>query len=205
VSCHRDRAFQQAQRDTWLKDLCVTDHKFFLGRPSDQPEADEVFLDVNDSYQGLSLKTQAICRWALDNDFDYVFKCDTDTVVNPWEFVFNDFQNYHYSGGFNEDVVPAFSSEKILFASGGAGYWLSKNALTIVANAASIVTAAEDVFVAAALRAEKIFPMWNSGYRWRPGETIDKFVISLHLSSALQKKYEPALMYEYYQKIKDTL
>jgi len=223
LSClaHRDR--QRAQRDTWLKDLSLlrsdfaVEHRFFLGKPVDQPEDDEVVLDVDDSFQpaangflvnkdgqGLAHKTRAMCRWALGRDFDFTYKADTDTLVNPWGLMSSGFQNCDYMGGSN--AAPAFpgSDDIVPFASGGAGYWLSKRALAIVANS-EIRTDAEDVFVAVALRDVGISPVWHSGYRWFPGDVADKNMVSLHFSSALKpvRKHEPAAMYGYYRRIKE--
>jgi hypothetical protein len=210
-SCVNDWGKHRAQRDTWMKDLNLLgiEKKFFsVGVGFGNPE-DEILLGINfdDSYEALSLKTWAICQWAAERDFDFMFKADTDTVVSPQNFIFSGFQSHDYSGGFNEDTMPIalrdrFGGGTIQFASGGAGYWLSKKALTIVANSDKIVSCAEDVFVASNLREHGILPAWNSGYRWRPGETVDKDVITLHLSSALQKKYELSMMYEYYDKIR---
>lgn len=209
-SCFKDRLKHQAQRDTWIKDSYAgLRQKFFMGNVGYSPIEDEIFLgsDVDDSYDFLSVKTRAICQWAAERDIDYMFKADTDTLINPREFLFSNFQKYDYSGGFNEDVMPIglqsrFGAGTIQFASGGAGYWLSKKALTLVANSDKVVSCAEDVFVAAVLREHGIFPSWNSGYRWRPGEKVDKDVITLHLSSALQKKYVPADMYAQYEQLK---
>src|ERR1700676_481176 len=127
-SCHAHRSRHRAQEETWLRDLSVEDYRFFLGRnPSPSfRETNEVFLDVDDSYEALSLKTQAICRWASERDFDYLFKCDTDTVINPVNLMASPFANSEYLGGHNEDIVPVFSPNMIQFASGGAGYFLSK-------------------------------------------------------------------------------
>jgi hypothetical protein len=202
-SCHRDRDKHQAQHETWLKDLFIVEHKFFIGWPLAQSlEEDEVQLTVDDGYGDLSVKTQSICRWALAHDYDCVFKCDVDTLVNPYRFLFSGFQRHDYFGGENADVnVSGFEPERIEFCSGGAGYWLSKKALTIIAEAGSIKTAAEDVFVAHALKEAGIRPVFHQGYRWHPGAAMDKDTVTLHLSSALQKKYVPEMMYEYYQKI----
>lgn len=206
-SCFQDRVKHQAQRDTWMKDLYGVEKKFFIGDVVDKLEKDEEFLGVDDYYQALSLKTQAICRWAAERDIDYMFKADTDTLINPREFLFSNFQKYDYSGGFNEDTMPTklqgrFGGGTVQFASGGAGYWLSKKALTIIANSDKVVSCAEDVFVAAVLREHGIYPSWNTGYRWKPGEKVDKDMITLHLSSALQKKYVPADMYTQYEQLK---
>jgi len=201
-SCQKDRGKHQAIRDTWLKDLCVTEVKFFMGcvpTTIDAPLDDEVLLPVDDFYEALPFKTQTICRWALRHDFDFVFKCDTDTLINPWELVLSAFTpTWDYMGGENEDDSPY---GRIQFASGGAGYWLSKKALTIVAEAASIQTQAEDVFVAHTLKEAGIRPVFHQGYKWRPGAAIDKDTVTLHLSSALQRKYIPEMMYEFYEKI----
>jgi hypothetical protein len=209
-SCCRDRdaGLHKAIRDTWFKNIAVTDKRFFLGGPSshnllNDNAVDETTLGVQDSYEELSQKTQAICQWALEHDFDYLFKCDVDTLVNPWQFVFSCFQNHDYMGGENADVnVPGFDPERIEFCSGGAGYWLSKKALTIVSKAGSISTSAEDVWVANALLEAGIRPVFHQGYRWRPGAVVDKGMVTLHLSSALQRKYVPEMMYEYYEKVR---
>lgn len=207
-SCQAHRNRHQPIRDTWFKDVCVTDKRFFMGPKLDvEYEAahevgDEVILPINDSYEALPQKTQAICRWAIDRGFDFVFKSDTDTVFNPWTWWATDFQYHDYLGGENEDDSPY---GRIQFASGGAGYWLSKRAMTIVANADNLKTNAEDVFVAHVLRESGITPVFHPGYRWRPGAIVDKDVVTLHLSSALQKKYESSQMHEYYKKMKEAL
>jgi hypothetical protein len=199
VSCHAHRHLHDAQRQTWLKDLVLADYKFFVGEPTCiRLEKDEESLSVDDGYEFLTRKTRAICNWALGRDYDYLFKTDTDTIVDPQNLLFSDFHNHDYFGGENEDDSPY---GRIRFASGGAGYWLSRKSLTIVALSDSL-TNAEDVFVAAALRRWGILPVWHPGYKWRPGAAIDKDTVSLHLSSALQKKYETSMMYEAYEKLK---
>jgi hypothetical protein len=201
ASCRRDRAFQQAQLDTWLKDLIGADYRFFLGA-GDTPEEDEVILNVDDSYSGLSQKTQAICKWAITEDYNCLFKCDIDTVVNP-RLLLQSGAYYGYAGAENEDLVPGIP-ERIRFASGGAGYWLDRTAMEIVADS-PIRTAAEDVFVADALRIHQRYPVWLPGYKWRPYSRIDRGTVTLHLSSALQKKYETAQMYVAYEKMRSFL
>jgi hypothetical protein len=208
MSCHRDRPFQQAQRETWLQECKSADYRFFLGSPqmllsSQTREADEVFLDVDDSYKSLSEKTQAMCDWARYHDYDCMFKCDVDTLVNPRLATY---KGEDYMGGENADVnVPGFAPSRVEFCSGGAGYWLSKKSLTIISNAVNIRTQAEDVFVADVLLQHDIKPTFHPGYRWRPGAVMDKDMVTLHLSSALQKKYEPSQMYQAYRQMKETM
>lgn len=201
VSCHRDRELQQAQRDTWFLDL-TSDHRFFLGNPKTKVQGiDEVFLDVDDSYASLPHKTQSICRWALNHGYTTMFKCDTDTLINSKKAVYN---GEMYLGGENADVnVPGFAPGRIEFCSGGAGYWLSEASMTIVAQEPILEgQTAEDVFVASALLKQGIHPVFDPYYRWRPGSEIDKDIVSLHLSSALQKKYTADMMYDLYGRMK---
>lgn len=216
-SCGANRHLHQAQRDTWMKDLPIdVDHRFFLGGPTltsclgDSPwlKPDEIWLQIDDSYQALALKTREICRWAMDGNYDYLFKADTDTLVSVRN-LFHSIGYYDYMGGYNEDAMPAslsqrFLDPKIEFASGGAGYWLSRRAFSLVATSAPAQSAAEDVYVAAVLKPYGITPRCFTGYKWRPGETIDDYTATFHLSSALQKKYVPELMYEYYEKMQRT-
>ena len=77
--------------------------------------------------------------------------------------------------------------------------------LTIVSNYENMPTSAEDVFVAHALKEAGIRPVFHQGYKWRPGARVDKDTVTLHLSSALQQKYVPEMMYQAYEQIKRTL
>lgn len=206
-SCQAHAAYQKAQRETWLKDLprwaeCI----FILGRDSGAPlpsvfggDGDEICLGEDaykpeqglQKYPTLPAKTKLLCKYALWNGYDRLFKVDTDTLVNVENLLFSDFDQYDYVGGYNHE-------ESGEFCSGGAGYWLSRKAMQIVAES-TVTHWSEDVFVALALREKGILPHFNSGYRWKPGEVVDETMISLHLRSALNaKEYDPAWMYEYY-------
>jgi hypothetical protein len=174
-------------------------YRFFLGLGGINA-TDEVSLNVDDGYLSLPEKTQAMCKWALDHNFDYMYKCDTDTLVSPANLALS-FHEFDYMGGENADNV-SFFHEPVSFASGGAGYWLSRKAMEIVVNSIKPPTNAEDVFVAWALKGEGISPVWHPGYKWRPETDVDKETVSLHLSSAYQKKYKPEMMLESYAKLK---
>lgn len=95
MTCHEKRAWADAQRDTWVRDIVAkgyADVRFFLGRGRDPlgcaivPPPDEVWLDVPDDYSGIPLKVQAICKWAADRYYDVVAKCDDDVYVIPDRF-----------------------------------------------------------------------------------------------------------------------
>jgi hypothetical protein len=205
-SCPAHAAYEQAQRDTWLKDLpgCIP-YAFVLGCNSCGSTFNGDYIHLGEDaykpeqglqkYPTLPTKTKLLCKYALLSGCDYLFKVDTDTLVNPENLLFSDFEDHDYSGGFN-------SEESGEFCSGGAGYWLSRKAMKIVVNS-TITHWSEDVFVALALKDKGIRPAWNSGYRWKPGEIVDESMISLHLRSALnQREYDSKWMYEAYAKMK---
>lgn len=111
----------QACRDTWVKDFKPfknVDVRFFYGKPSDgfprQPLSDEVFLDVPDGYGSLIEKSVAVCKYAVEHDYEYVYKCDTDTWVFAEKLLVEMMENaFDYAGYRHANVC-----------SGGPGYFL---------------------------------------------------------------------------------
>ena len=201
LSCRAHAAFQQAQRETWVKDIPEgVDFKYFVGYETTEPDEVQLGGDAFKPEQGLKKypslpdKTKRLCQWALDYGYDYLFKTDTDTVINVKNLLNSGFKKWDYSGGYNQEETGEFCS-------GGAGYWLSRKAMQIVSDS-TFTSWAEDLFVAGSLKQAGILPVFDPGYRWKPGEVIDSEAITLHLGSALHpKKYEPGMMYEHYTKI----
>jgi hypothetical protein len=101
------------------------DVRFFLGPSTREPQADEVFLDCDDSYQGLPSKVRAVVRWALAQGYDHVLKIDDDVVVTPHKLLNSNFQSYDFVGHRN-DIRPY----PVPF---GFCYWLNKRAMSLVA------------------------------------------------------------------------
>lgn len=94
-------------RETWVKDIPAgIDYKFFYGKTLRQegdrrrnskpqpalraPLSDEIFLDCGDNYTQNPAKMKAICRWAIENGYDYVLRCDDDTFIYPQRLVVDD-------------------------------------------------------------------------------------------------------------------
>lgn len=141
-----------ALRDTWLRDIKHfpgLDYKFFLGYGQGAESAvlpdDCVFLpDVNDGYGFLTYKTQASLRWAHAEGFDFVFRCFPDTYVRVDRLMACPFPEFDYYGDFRSEEggrtnggtgkrMPTLQRAQN-YASGGAGYWLSRKAFSLLLN-----------------------------------------------------------------------
>lgn len=174
LSCHALRHQQEDIRSTWGKDVPDTvDLRFFLGEQEDKlPTRDEVFLECGDNIHALTHKSVKTFEWALKNGYDYVLKCDLDTLVMAKAMLETDFYLYPYVGGQNS-----------FFASGGAGYWLSKTAMGHVVQAEVVHGREEDVHVAKVLMANQITLHPDNRYKFVPGDVLDGTTLTYHLSS----------------------
>lgn len=149
----------RAVRETWWKDVANFETftgKFFYGspHPTRTPGPDEVFLDVPDDYGSLPLKTQAICKWALENGFQYVYKCDDDTAVYVERLALELMSSrFDYAGYTHCNVCT-----------GGPGYFLSKRCMQIVAAAGTPDVWAEDCWVSKILGYNNINPVHLPGH-----------------------------------------
>lgn len=132
VSAHTRPAFTKTLRETWIplfheKDCDV---KLFFGRGAGrEPLEDEVFLDCDDSYEGLPEKVREILRWSYKNDYDKTLKCDDDVVIHPVRFrevlyCGGDFSGPQASllGPFGKQIAVPY----------GFCYWLSRRSMEIM-------------------------------------------------------------------------
>ena len=120
----------EASRETWIKDARAAgiDVRFFFGRGATrEPLEDEVFLDVDDSYDGLIDKVAGICKWADEHEYDFVMKIDIDSYVNIKNLLASEFRDWDYTG-----------------RGWGLGYILSRKAMKLVAGARDRLSWAED-------------------------------------------------------------
>lgn len=172
-SCHRDRkaGFHDAIRETWGHDFKNRGIQvvFFLGHSAaDYFQAhpkndlanlqrDEVVVDAADDYMSLPHKTRGICQWAAPKIFRHLFLCDNDTFVNSAALLALPFEIFDYAGHFKggqEEIGRTFAYRDHMgdypncypWASGGMGYFISKNAATLIADTYPKVWA-EDMFV----------------------------------------------------------
>lgn len=138
--------------ETWIPDLEFRGVRtVFLRGENCSGDQYNVRLPVFDHLETLSLKTRAFCRWALEQrDWDYLFKCDDDTLIHPARFAaFLPTLSADYLGGRCRRAESPY-------ASGGAGYFLSRAAAQIVAAADLPAAYGEDRLVGAALAAAGI-------------------------------------------------
>lgn len=127
VNAHTRLGYQQCIRETWLPLVQGADVRFFLGPSERIPREDEVFVECDDSYEGLPSKVQAIVRWARDNGYDHICKLDDDVVIKPTQFLSTGFQNYDFTGHQND--------KRLYPVPFGFCYWLSRRSMECVATA----------------------------------------------------------------------
>lgn len=140
----------QALRDTWLKNVGAfpgLDYKFFFGVGQDGPALKDTIIlpDVQDDYGHLTYKTRHSLRWAYADKYDFVFRCFPDTYVQVDRLMACPFADFDYYGDFRseEGGRPDGGTGKLMptlqeaqnYASGGAGYWLSRRAFSFLLDA----------------------------------------------------------------------
>jgi hypothetical protein len=150
----------KACRDTWVKDLAAypnVDVRFFYGRGANrQPLPDEVFLTCGDDYASLPHKTKAMCQWAIEHGYDYIFKTDDDTFVWVDRLMNSGFEGHDYVG-----AVSYIS--KFPYAT-GLGYWISAKAARLVA-AGTPTGSMEDHWVGEVMHKHGIAHVCDHRYR----------------------------------------
>ena len=139
-----------AVRETWGQDVHHHENltlRFFYGEGTESLKDDEVCLKgCPDDYEHLPHKTIAICKWALNNGFDYVLKCDDDSYV------------WVDRAMLEVQTVPDFAGHiNGGTCSGGCGYWLSRRAMEAVQDSPNCW--AEDVWVGKCMKYAGIHPI----------------------------------------------
>lgn len=117
---------REACRDTWAGNLpSNVELVFLLGDPTANlpyRKGDTLYCPCPDDYPSLPQKTRWFCLWALANhNVNYLFKCDDDTYLAIDRLLESlpaqDYVGYDIQG----------------YASGGAGYLLSRQAALLIA------------------------------------------------------------------------
>ncbi len=121
---YESKGYNQSSRDTWIPALAEAglDYRFFHGCGS-EVKPDVIVLDCPDDYGSLCYKTHASQKWALDQGYEYLFRCWPDTYVVPERLARSGFERFDYAGNFEGGSMTA---------AGGPGYWLSRKALELM-------------------------------------------------------------------------
>ncbi len=140
LSCAADRqnGRDDAARETWIKRWGdQIPHRFCYGwKPGHITGEDEIALTCQDDYSHLWYKQREAYRWAFgkdqwdrENSYSHVFICCNDTYVRVPHLLASDYTRGDYVG-------RCCANER--YASGGAGYWLSRRSLlTIIGSSPS--------------------------------------------------------------------
>jgi GR25 family glycosyltransferase involved in LPS biosynthesis len=139
---------RDAVRKTWFPDDKNGIRACFFVGSVENAEADVVALDVPDDYKHLPAKVRAFYRYALEHfEFDWLFKCDDDTYVH--------IERLRELAGTHDLVGNEFLKSSKPFASGGAGYLLSRRAVELLAKDDTLPTKGpEDVILTGRVLAE---------------------------------------------------
>lgn len=149
-SCHKYAVKRAAVRETWLNRLPAgLSAVFFAGNEvGGSKEKDLIALQTPDDYDSLPKKVQMFFRYALEqHEFEYLFKCDDDTYVFCERLA-----DLLKDGAEFVGSTCYWPSH----ADGGAGYLLSRRAVTIAAEADCPGSGQEDVWLTRTLRQAQI-------------------------------------------------
>ena len=168
-----------AMLETWLKGLpswCA--FQFFY------PE----------TYEGHFKSIQTACKDAVKDNYDYLFVCDRDTYCRPERFLPSRFDHHDYTG------YPLVNGDwPFYYASGGAGYWMSKRAFSVIAEAEKQPNYHADLSVGILLKMKHIL-LWPDPryFLFRVPIEPHNTHISMHLSKG-QGNYKPEWMREVHE------
>jgi hypothetical protein len=137
MTCRRRQDRANSQRVTWAKDS-VLDVRFFVG--SGYFNYDDlspyinncVILDCPDDYGNLTLKVIEMCKWALDNNYEYLWKLDDDVYVRPERLIGIEEDYYGFVCNLiSVDGIMVPTSKSFCM---GPIYGLSRKAMEVIVN-----------------------------------------------------------------------
>ena len=131
---HEQLGFHQAIRDTWGKQINeFTDFRIFVGRQTHLHIGDNVIqLDVPDTKDHLLEKVVAICKFAVEEGYDSIFKVNTNTYINVPLLRTTEHWKYDYAGAVVGTLGSEYAGTEALGFVQGSASWLSRNAMKLV-------------------------------------------------------------------------
>lgn len=201
ISHAAGRTWREAIRQTWLQGQAI-DYRFVVGAGVEHDQDDELMVPAPDCYEGILQKVHCTCRWADEHNYDYLFNCFTDTYVNVPRLLASGFDAHPYSGHIPKEcgephTVALIPDEKgrFAYASGGAGYWLSRAALKIIT---AIEPPADmqydDLWIGTVLGSRGIAGFHDPRYGFKGTHLYSAQQITVHLSQGTGN-YDPEWMH----------
>lgn len=205
MSCERDVLTHWAQRDTWV-DQRECDVRWFMGKGA--TEGDEINLNCDDSYEGVTEKSLKIFEWALARNYSHILHIGRDTYVKVNRLLdATELLDYDYAGHCGYADVDKYTCPLIPdckgrypYASGGAGSWLSRRAMQTVLDS-PIRHVADDLMYGWALGAAGIPCRHDLRFQKRGEYIFTPQGITVHLSRGTGV-YDPNWMREAHRRCK---
>lgn|GEM_PF-425965 len=178
LSCQAYSERRQRCLRSWIHEALDAgiDVVFLLGgsKTAAKREGLNLLLPCPDDYDSLPMKVGLFLEWASKHaEFEYIFKCDDDTYLRPDRLLAFDCQG--------KDYIGAEWSPGVEYASGGAGYWVSRKSVAVLAPVLRrYTTGAEDVLVGQILanagihlkKTDRFIPFGNEQLRPQSGNAI---------------------------------
>ena len=189
---YEDEGLNQPMRETWLPEAVALgmDYRFFYGRNA-RPRHDVIITDSNDAYYDLTTKYKEKIKWALLQEYDYMFSCLADCYAAAERLVKCGFEKYDYFG--NVFCHPKGKP----YCQGGPGYFLSRKAMVILDQTASNYPN-DDCWTGDALCGQSINVGDSKDFVWMghiDGPKRGNSYVTAHLSNA-KDGYRPELMHK---------
>jgi hypothetical protein len=158
---------------------------------------DEIALRIPDGYMYASYKLRESCRWALSNNFDFIFQCLTDTYVVPSRLLASGFEKFDYLGTANNERTAL---------GGGPGFWLSEKSMRFITDA-PVNRWNYDGWVGDILRENKVELQHDSRYTnfgLDVSPLKDNDAITSHIANS-PTVYDPSQMIQLHQQYEGSL
>lgn len=185
TSCRKHKERRDACRATWMASpIDGIRPVFFVGGGTPLPdEPDTIALACPDTYEALPAKIRAFFDHALEHEsFDWLFKCDDDTYVAQNRL-------HELTVGSHELAGNAEFLDTKGYASGGAGYLLSRRIVAAVATDDRLPNiGCEDIIITKAALGHGAVPLPTARLVWTatPAPRPDNDIITCHWCSPRQ-------------------
>jgi hypothetical protein len=122
-----------ACRNTWLS--CVPDADSRLNPPLAYKAFSDAELGLDPNSPTVRpWRTKLMCKYALENGYDYIFRTDSDAYVWVNRLLASGFEQHDYMGWCLDYPKHLEKERGLRTAHGGIGFFLSRRAMEIVAN-----------------------------------------------------------------------